>query len=168
MPPYARPSDILARVNLKVTSIATYLPSRSKDDIPFAGTVSGALAKGIPNDEVLSTARQAEEQQDDAKARNLAWSTEDDVAGSDEDAEGEPDTGDAEYILRADGSYEKVVEVSADVTSHEKFVPVGIRNEDGEIEALPKAPVSAETQQEAHFAGIAERIPTRLKEIVRF
>ena len=170
LPLYARRSDTPPRVNLKVTSIAPYLPSRGKDDIPFVGTVSGAMAKGMrptPNDEILSAARQTEEQQDDAKTRNLAWSTEDDIEETDEDAEGEPDTGDAEYVLRADGTYEKIVEVSTGGTSHEKFAPVGIRNEDGEIEALPEAPVSVETQQEAHFAGVAERIPTRLREIVR-
>jgi hypothetical protein len=119
-----------------------------------------------PNDEILSTARQVEEQQDDAKARTLAWSTEDDIEETDEDAEGEPDTGDADYVLRADGTYEKILEVSMGATSHEKFSPVGVRNEDGEIEALPQVPVSVETQQEAHYAGVVERIPTRLKEIV--
>lgn len=141
-------------VNLKVTSIASYLPAMRKDNEEvFLGAVSTSTAKCMqrlrptPHEQALVSAKEVEELQDDAKARNLVWSTEGDIDLSDADAEGEDDP---DYVLRPDGTYE--------------YKPLGLRNENGEIEEVVLPAPEAETQ-EAHFAGIAERIPTRLKEI---
>ncbi|RXW20515.1 hypothetical protein EST38_g5322 [Candolleomyces aberdarensis] len=140
-------------VNVKVTSIATYLPGPTKDDnLPFTGTVPGTAIKGIerprltPKEEALVSARQAEEQQEDAHARSLVWPTEQDIDLCDPDADGEDDP---DYVKAADGA----------------FAPLGMRNKDGEIEAMPVQASSTETQQEAQFAGMSEQIPTRLKDM---
>ncbi|KAJ2929981.1 hypothetical protein H1R20_g7105, partial [Candolleomyces eurysporus] len=143
-------------VNVKVTSIATYLPGPAKDDnLPFTGTVPGAAIKGMerprltPKEEALVSARQAEEQQEDAHARSLVWSTEQDVDICDADADGEDDP---DYVKTADGVFVP-------------YVPLGMRNKDGEIETMPVQALPTETQQEAQFAGMSEQIPTRLKDM---
>lgn len=131
------------------------MPSK-EDHLPFAGTVPGAAIKGMERprltskEEALVCARQAEEQQEDAHARNLVWSTEQDVDLCDADADGEDDP---DYVKTPDGSFLP-------------YAPLGMKNQDGEIEAVPIQSVAVDTQQEAEFAGISEHIPTRLKDMV--
>ncbi|KAF8163511.1 hypothetical protein B0H34DRAFT_695693 [Crassisporium funariophilum] len=139
-------------VNLKVTSIASYLPSSTgNDDSAFSGMASHPVARATlsPIQEAMVSKEQAEKQLEDAEKRNVVWSAEDRVDElTDADAEGDDDL---DYVRLPDGSYEKVDAVA----------PVGIRDKDGNIGVLH----TTEGLGEAHFGGIHEDVPTRLLEI---
>lgn len=130
------------RVKLSVTSIASYLPSSTiHDHTTFSGITSQTgrqVFTAVQEADIRKN--QAEKQLRDAEHRNLLWAVED---LSDQDADGEDDP---EYMQDAD----------------EQCIPVGIRNNNGQIEAMP---VNEQTVEE-HFSGLVERIPKRLHEIV--
>jgi len=134
-------------MNLSVTSVASFLPSSSTeyDGAAFLGTTALAVSPTTsPLEEARKRADQAAKQLDDAETRNIAWSTEDDIILTDEDAEGDEDT---EYFKGPNGDY-----VRTDVSL------IGIRNAEGEIEPIPPN----HNVDEAHFDGITEEVPTRL------
>lgn len=155
----------LCSVNLKVTSVATYLPHQSQDDdVPF-GSVVGLGGRGrphpTPTEEALGSARQIEELKEDAIARKLAWSTEDDADLSDLEADADPDAEgevDPDYL-------ENITSLGL---AQKPCLPVGQRKDGGEIEPVDFAKLqAAEMQQEALFVGIDEPVPRELKEMVR-
>ena len=134
-------------MNLSVTSVASFLPSSSTehDGAAFLGTTSLAASPATtPLEEARKRADQAAKQVADAEHRNIAWSTEDDIILTDEDAEGDDDH---DYVKGPNGEY-----VKTDVSL------IGIRNAEGEIEPIPPIPDT----EEAHFDGITEEVPTRL------
>ncbi|KAG2020134.1 hypothetical protein CC2G_005502 [Coprinopsis cinerea AmutBmut pab1-1] len=136
-------------VNLKVASVASFLPSSTdNDDALFTGTVTKALLPTKLNTEEDTAAfqKQAEDQEEDAKTRNLAWSAEEDL--DDVDAEGEDDP---DYIQRPDGTYELVSGKGL-----QESVPLGRRKENGDIE---KTIVPDTGSIEACFQGFQESVP---------
>lgn len=143
-------------VKLSVTSIASYLPSSTvHDEATFYGTTS---RPGRPNptptplQEAVDCKNQADRQLADAEERNLAWSAEDSVELGDADAEGDEDSGQEDHVKHPDGYYIEIDAVS----------PIGIRNKDGIIEALP----ADQSTTEAQFSGVSEYVPKKLHEIV--
>jgi meiosis-specific protein HOP1 len=90
--------------------------------------------------------KQAEVQIEDATNRNVVWAAEGDV---EVDADAEAENG----IPLGDGTYKPI-----DTTP----VPIGIRGQEGVIKALPFHACAEETQ----YAGVPERVPTRLQEMV--
>ncbi|KAJ7264961.1 HORMA domain-containing protein [Mycena haematopus] len=130
-------------VNLSVASIATYLPSSTENEnATFAGTTSrGPAAPSLtPVEEAAVRAEQAAKQSKDAETRNVVWPADFGVEGDDLDAEGDDDP---EYVKNADGN----------------FVPIGVRNEDGVIIPIPM------DVEEAHFGGVSQTVPTRLRDL---
>ncbi|TFK30204.1 DNA-binding protein [Coprinopsis marcescibilis] len=145
-------------VNLKVTSIATYLPFASEqDNAVFTGTVSRGAIVTRPEG-VIGSSKEAELQEDDARNRNLVWSTENDLELGDADAEGDEELDDDLNVTKnADGSFD----LGTGQVSKDSGL-VGLRNDEGSIE--PVLPLVNE-RPEAHFKGIHEAVPTRLQEI---
>ncbi|KAF8809119.1 hypothetical protein BYT27DRAFT_7095073 [Phlegmacium glaucopus] len=141
-------------VNLSVTSIASFLPSSTEqDDLAFTGTTTYPNARPTlsPIQEATFCKQQAEKQREDAETRNIVWSGEnslelDDLA--DADCDDDPD-----YIRLPDGRYQEINAMS----------PIGIRNKDGDIEAIYTVP---EQSSEAQFGGFSEKVPMRLQDIV--
>ncbi|KAG6833073.1 hypothetical protein H0H87_011818 [Tephrocybe sp. NHM501043] len=145
-------------VNLSVTSIATYLPSSSTphNNAAFGGTTmkSPPAPNLTPAQEASIRAAQAEQQIIDAQTRNVAWSGDESVEFGDADGEGEDDP---EYMRLPDGTYKRIASAVPEV-----LVPSGIRNsETGNIEPLC-VPMDVE---ETHFAGVSEKLPTKLNEL---
>ncbi|KXN92254.1 Meiosis-specific protein HOP1 [Leucoagaricus sp. SymC.cos] len=141
-------------VNLKIASIATYLPSAEHQEGAFAGTMESQLALGrnlTPMQEAELRAQQNEQQEKDAETRNLVWAVENEVDGLDIDADGEDDP---DYVRQPDGSFIRVSD------SHVP-VPLGIRNEAGIIESIP----SAKQNAEAVYGGKPEIVPMHLNDL---
>ena len=134
--------------------MVSYLPSRTeRDNAIFTGTANVG-AHGAPpssSDELFKFSKEAEVHEEDAQTRNLVWSAEADLELGDADAEGEDDPGD--LVQGPDGVY----------VSRSTLVPVGLRNENGDIEPVPRDESRTPT---AHFQGIKEPVMTRLQEIV--
>ncbi|KAJ7481133.1 HORMA domain-containing protein [Mycena galericulata] len=128
-------------VNLSVASIATYLPSSTENEhATFTGTTTRPASAPTltPVQEASIRAEQAAKQSKDAELRNVVWSADEDA---DLDAVGEDDP---DYVRTPDGTY----------------VPIGMRNEVGVIEPLP-----VDLQEEAHFGGVSQTVPTRLDDL---
>ncbi|KAG6889831.1 hypothetical protein C0995_014308 [Termitomyces sp. Mi166 len=146
-------------VNLSVTSIATYLPSSSSlNNATFGGTQLRSAGAPVltPAQEAGLRVAQAEQQIVDAQTRRVAWSGDEAVELDDADGEGEDDP---DYMRLPDGTYKK--RVASDVPG--PLVPSGIRNnETGTIE-----PLCGPMDVEAHFAGVSEKVPTKLNELNR-
>ncbi|KAH6918332.1 hypothetical protein BKA70DRAFT_1246890 [Coprinopsis sp. MPI-PUGE-AT-0042] len=143
-------------VDLKVASVASYLPSKAEcDDSVFTGTTNaGVHCAGAPSigEDASKYKKEVEAHEEDARARNLVWSAEADL---DADAEGEDDPGD--LVQDTDGVY-----VSRSELKMAAIAPVGLRNEDGEIEPVPLAAVETPAAQ---YEGFKEPVMTRLQEI---
>ncbi|KAF8912012.1 HORMA domain-containing protein [Gymnopilus junonius] len=141
-------------VKLSVTSIASYLPfSTVHDDATFYGTIARPDRSTLtPLQEAVDTKNQANRQLANAENRNLAWSAEDSVELGDADAEGDEDSGQQDHIQHPDGYYIEIDAIS----------PIGVRNRDGVIEALPADRYTTEAQ----FTGVSEHVPKKLHEIV--
>ncbi|KAG6853914.1 hypothetical protein C0991_012583 [Blastosporella zonata] len=148
-------------VNLSVTSIATYLPSSTPhNNAVFGGTtLRPSVAPNLtPAQEASVRDAQAEQQIMDAQIRTIAWSGDEAVELSDADGDGEDDP---DYMRLPDGSYKKIANGTPGV-----LVPNGIRNnKTGEIEPLSRPMDVEEAPEEAHFAGVSEKLPTKLNEL---
>jgi hypothetical protein len=142
-------------VDLKIASIATYLPSTENQEGAFSGTTQSQIAPhGLtPMQEAALRAQQNEQQEKDADTRNLVWGAETDAFDLDADAEGEDDP---DYVKQPDGSFLKVSD------SHEPVL-IGVRNEAGVIETIP----AAKQNEEAVYGGEAEEVPMHLSDLVR-
>jgi hypothetical protein len=153
---------MFSRVDVSITSIASYLPSSTEhDDAAFTGTTfrQPPAPSLTPVQEASLRVQQAEKQSRDADERNVAWSGECAVELHDIDGEG---VDDPDYVRQPDGTYERVKFHDLEVDG---MVPIGVRNETGAIEPLA---LSMQMESEAHFGGISETVPTRLKEVVRW
>lgn len=96
-----------------------------------------------PVQEANHRAEQAEKQKQDAERRNIVWSAED-IELTDADADGDTDP---EY------------------NGTPPNVPIGIRNEDGEIDPIPES--NSMDVDGAQICGSTQIVPLRLDEIVR-
>lgn len=131
-------------VDVNITSIATYLPSSTENEnAPFAGTTN-TYPNLTPAEESAFRADQAQKQEEDAEARNIAWNADDEDGEADDD----PD-----YVRQPDGTY---VEISK--LAERQQAPVGVRNGDGVIQELfPSMDVD-----EALYGGVTQPIPQGL------
>ncbi|KAJ7578469.1 HORMA domain-containing protein [Mycena floridula] len=134
-------------VDVNITSIATYLPSSTAhDDCTFAGTTIGGVSSPTltPAQEAEVRAVQVAKQGQDASSRTIVWA----VEGDDADAEGDDDP---EYVLQPDGSYVKIVTN----IQEPRQVPIGMRNEDGDIEPISASMKATQLadEDEFHFSG---------------
>jgi meiosis-specific protein HOP1 len=152
---FARVANTGNSVNVHIASVTSHLPSKDDDNALFAGvcTTHPALS---PGQEHASRQAQTTLQMNDADNRNVVWDAEAEVG--DEDAEGEDDD---DYVRREDGSgfdfKAKVLGVGND-SRIPSVLPLGIRNEAGEIEPLPSG--------EVEISGVPEEVPTRVGEMV--
>ncbi|KAG6909639.1 hypothetical protein DXG01_016421 [Tephrocybe rancida] len=109
-----------------------------------------------PAQEASLRAAQAEQQLMDAQVRAVAWSGDEAVELSDADGEGEDDP---DYMRLPDGTYKRIATGTPGA-----LIPSGIRNnKTGDIEPLC-GPMDA---QEAHFAGVSEKLHTKLNDLNR-
>ena len=139
---------VVYSVNITVTSITPYLPSSIEyENEAFGGTV--AHARMTPLQEVNLSKKQAEMLIEDSNKRNVVWAADEDV---DVDAEGDDDP---DYIRMEDGTYKPI-----DPTP----IPIGIRGQEGTVNALPLT----DNLEEAQYGGVSERVPTKLREMVGF
>jgi len=136
-------SDVRS-VNITVTSITPYLPSSTgHDNEAFGGTVAHAGRMTLTPLQVVNLSKkQAEVQMEDATNRNVVWAADGDTE-VDADAEARDE----------DGTYKAI-----DSTP----VPIGIRGQEGVIKTFPFQACA----EEAQYAGVPERVPTRLQEMV--
>jgi hypothetical protein len=154
---YSSVADGLAhrRVNIKIASVAGFLPSADDDSAPFLGISSGGpssnsgfgLGSGLPPDQ------ETDVQMKDADSRNLIWNAEDGLAGEDMNADGEDDP-DYMSVKRIDDSGIEFFEYVA--------VPIGRRNEEGEIVPMELEP---EVESGGVYGGVEERVPGRVRDM---
>lgn len=144
-------------VNVSVTSIATYLPSSTENDsAPFTGTTSKRTAPVIltPSEEASLRVEQAIKQKEDAETRNVVWGVE---GSTDVDAEGDVDE---DFVQQQDGTFHLLGS-----QSEARPVPIGVRNEAGDIEPLTSDMMQVD---EVVFGGITQSAPTSLNEMVDY
>jgi hypothetical protein len=138
------------RVNVNVASIASYLPSSTAhDNAIFTGTTNDAPPL-TPIQEAEVRAQQIADQQRDAEKRPILYD-----ADADADADDDPD-----YERQSNGSFIEVVS-----PSEKKMVPVGMRNQDGEIVEMKAVRMDVDDETEVQYRGFAERIPSNLQEV---
>ncbi|KAI6127737.1 HORMA domain-containing protein [Pisolithus thermaeus] len=107
-------------VNMNVASVSSYLPSITEDNDALFTGITNSAPKLSPVEEARLRAEDAELQRKDALDRNVVWD-----ADGGEDAIGEETSDEGIVLARYDG-------VSA-------FVPIGLRGDDGAIQAIPEA-----------------------------
>lgn len=169
-------------MNVNVTSVTSYLPSMTEDNnAPFTGTTSTAAFKHnhhtqhalSPVEEASLRAKEAELQREDAQTRDVVWA----VEGSpdsliNDDAEGEVDP---DYVEGASAASDTVHETGYRIISHGNgvedysMVPLGRRNEDGEIVPMPVedgAVGENGNENEPHYSGVSEKAPSHVGELV--
>ncbi|KAF5373758.1 hypothetical protein D9758_000931 [Tetrapyrgos nigripes] len=152
-------------VSVNVSSIATFLPSSTDhENAPFAGTTQHNRATGAfggftltPAEEAVNRAEQTAKQLEDAENRNIVWSAEPFDADLDADADGDDDP---DYVKPPGGSFVQP-----------PMIAIGIRNEEGVIEAIATQGQNQDQnemevdQGETHFFGVTQSVPTGLKEL---
>jgi hypothetical protein len=133
--------------------VAGFLPSADDDSAPFLGISSGvpSSSSGIGWGSGLTPDQETDVQMKDANSRNLIWSAEDGLTGDDMDAEGEDDP-DYISLRRVDDSGVEFFEYVP--------VPIGMRNEEGEI-----VPMEVESQNGGVYGGVEERVPVRVRDM---
>ncbi|KAI6109671.1 HORMA domain-containing protein [Pisolithus sp. B1] len=107
-------------VNMNVASVSSYLPSITEDNDALFTGITNSAPKLSPVEEARLRAEDAELQRKDALDRNVVWD-----ADGGEDAVGEETSDEGMVLARYDG-------VSA-------IVPIGLRGDDGAIQAIPEA-----------------------------
>lgn len=127
-------------VNMNVTSVSSYLPSLTEDNDALFTGITNSAPKLSPIEEARLRAEDAELQRKDALGRNVVWD-----ADGGEDAVGEETSDDGIVLARYDG-------VST-------IVPIGLRVDDGAIQAIPEA-----SRSECVF-GKSQHTPTRVGEL---
>ncbi|KAI6131997.1 HORMA domain-containing protein [Pisolithus croceorrhizus] len=129
-------------VNMNVASVSSYLPSITEDNDALFTGITNSAPKLSPVEEARLRAEDAELQRKDALDRNVVWD-----ADGGEDAIGEETSDEGIVLARYDG-------VSA-------FVPIGLRGDDGAIQAIPEASGSG------CVLGKSQYTPTRVGRLVR-
>ncbi|TBU35629.1 HORMA-domain-containing protein [Dichomitus squalens] len=122
-------------VDVKVTSVSAYLPSGEDNNAPFLGTTERnvfAAPSLTPMEEAAIRAQQIETQRRDAAERRVIWN-------------GDDNMGD---VGRSNGG-------AGDID----IMPVGIRDDDGDIVPLSPVARGEESAMEAQYAGRPESIP---------
>jgi meiosis-specific protein HOP1 len=139
----------LKSISVRIASVTGFLPSTEDMSAPFLGTTPGRPGTGPTP--VQTTTQHHDAQISDAADRNVVWDAEDGLANcGDVDAEGEDDPS---YVRAFDDS------------GVEFFVPIGIRNGDGQIEPMP---IEVEVEKETLvFEGVEERAPGHVGDLVR-
>ncbi|KIY50793.1 HORMA-domain-containing protein [Fistulina hepatica ATCC 64428] len=154
-------------VSLDVTSIATYLPSSTEhDESPFLGTTQAKPMSLSPVEEAATRVEEAAKQATDATKRNVVWEAELGYHVDDTDADAEAED-DPDYLRTDSGSYKLRTVCDSGVDS---MMPLGLRNDKGEIVPIPKESVHVERQDEntnAHFAGVSQHVPMRLHDMTK-
>ncbi|KAH7923473.1 hypothetical protein BV22DRAFT_1169347 [Leucogyrophana mollusca] len=136
-------------VNLKVASVAAYLPSVTEDNnAPFTGIMSHPAPKLTPVEEARLRVEDAELQRKDALDRNVVWSAD---ADADVDAEGE-EVEDEGIVLRR---------IGCDAV----MVPIGLRTDDGSIEPMNVDVSDSMEPTIALYGGMSERTPVRVGDL---
>ena len=146
---------IYTRVDLKIRSVAKYIPNDEKDDFEFLGVESVAdstFKSSSKNREERSRSHQVEAQKVDAEARRVIWDAEDSRL-TDADAEGEDDP---DYV---NDSGVELVE------------PLGVKTDDGNIRPLTAEDIEAANAMdvddgEEQFFGRPDFEPERLGQLV--
>ncbi|KAI6036453.1 hypothetical protein PISMIDRAFT_85477, partial [Pisolithus microcarpus 441] len=124
-------------VNMNVTSVSSYLPSITEDNDALFTGITNSAPKLSPIEEARLRAEDAELQRKDALDRNVVWD-----ADGGEDAVGEETSDEGIVLARYDG-------VST-------IVPIGLRVDDGAIQAIPEASGSG------CIFGKSQHTPTRV------
>lgn len=143
--------EVLFRIDVKVQSVARYIPNGEDDSREFLGFRSFQKGQEVKlASQVKARSMQTDALMKDAEERMVAWNAED-PRWTDEDAEGCPDP---DYVNDSG--------IAIDV-------PLGIRKGDGTI--IPKlrnGDVDMVTSNnDAHYYGKPEVVPDRVGQLVR-
>ena len=143
--------EVLFRIDVKVQSVARYIPNGEDDSREFLGFRSFQKGQEVKlASQVKARSMQTDALMKDAEERMVAWNAED-PRWTDEDAEGCPDP---DYVNDSG--------IAIDV-------PLGIRKGDGTIiPNLQNGDVDMETSNnDTHFYGKPEVVPDRVGQLVR-
>ncbi|KAH9843171.1 HORMA-domain-containing protein [Rhodofomes roseus] len=137
-------------VNVRIASVSGYLPSTEDNNAPFLGTTVGhthAAPVLTPTEEAAARMQQMEIQRRDAMDRQVVWDADDGMCDADADGEEDPDF------------------VPADDSGVEFFAPIGIRDEEGNIQPYDPRGKQSGRFEEVRYAGRAEDVPNEIAQL---
>ncbi|KAH9952085.1 HORMA domain-containing protein [Amylocystis lapponica] len=156
-------------VDLRVASVSGYLPSVEDNNAPFVGTTNNhahAAPTLTPAEEATLRAQQAEIQRQDAMDRRVVWDADDGLCDIDADGEEDPDFADERNS--GDGILQRR---RVDDSGVEFCMPIGIRDDEGQVKPLSKAEKMQNTAgqgkatQEAQYTGKLDSVPNRIAQL---
>ncbi|TCD71215.1 DNA binding protein [Steccherinum ochraceum] len=143
-------------IDVRVASVAGYLPSLEDNNAPFLGTTAGRGPTApvlTPVEEAAARVQQAEVQRSDAAERRVAWDAEDGLINVNERGLETPAEDDIQKSWRSGQTLLGLRDESGSI--------VPISNEIGQsVDCLPPLHL-----KEGHYVGVQEDIPSRVGQL---
>ncbi|CDO73614.1 hypothetical protein BN946_scf185014.g84 [Trametes cinnabarina] len=155
-------------VDVKVTSVSAYLPSGEDNNAPFSGIMTGnpfGAPPLTPAGEAAMRVQQIDIQRQDAIERRVVWDGDDGLldAGLKPDECGKITSDSESYAHSCPGLS------GARKTDGDNLVPVGVRDEEGNVVPITDTATSFPLEQivEARYAGRSESVPLCIGELAK-